>query len=94
MKPILSTIGLSMPPDFPMETYELIHKQALLHANDPKFPHKFFGGAWNAIAFRFLAVTDYEENLRVSFTEHGTNTAPHIRYQQERDLFGFFSSGV
>jgi hypothetical protein len=85
----LKTNGLVMPGDFPTDHYNAIYDQTL--AQVAAATPDQFAGAWNAVAYRFLAMTDEEQ----TFTALVVNTAPEppIRYQQERSLFGFFSNG-
>lgn len=82
-----------MPPDFPVVQYELIHKRAEPRAKTSNHVYEHFAGAWNAIAYRFLAATEYEGTFTASLAGAGSSPAPLVRFQQERDLFGFFSNG-
>lgn len=94
MLPPLSTTGLVMPDDFPIEPYECIQKQAVKHAGDPKFPFNRFANGWNAVSYRFLAAVDYESSFRSSFPTDGSQPNHPAMYQQERVLFGFFYSST
>jgi hypothetical protein len=82
-----------MPPDFPVAEYESLFKIVEPRARASQDICGHFAGAWNALAYRFLAVTEYEAALTGSLAKVGTSSAPTERYQQERDLFGFFSNG-
>jgi hypothetical protein len=82
-----------MPSDFPVAEYESVHKIVAPRAHTPQDVYEQFAGAWNALAYRFLAVTEYEAALTGSLAKAGTSPTPTERYRQERDLFGFFSNG-
>jgi hypothetical protein len=88
----LSTNGLIMPPDFPVEHYESVYKRLERHAHTSNGTYEHFAGAWNALAYRFLAVTEYEVAFTASLNVAGAGPTPDERYRQERDLFGFFSN--
>jgi hypothetical protein len=49
-------------------------------------------GALNAIAYRFAALAEYDRNFTDSFNTHGGGPGQPFRYDQERDLFGFFNT--
>ncbi len=89
----LSTNGLVMPPEFPVAEYESVFERVKPHAQTANDIYKQFVGAWNALPYRFLAVTEYEAAVTTSLTEAGGSPSPPERYRQERDLFGFFSNG-
>jgi hypothetical protein len=89
----LSTNGLIMPQDFPVAEYESVHKRIEPRARTSNDVYEQFAGAWNAQAYRFLAVTEYETAFCASLAAGGGNSGHAERYRQERDLFGFFSNG-
>ena len=82
-----------MPPDFPVTEYESVHMVVESRASGANDIYEQFAGAWNALAYRFLAVTEYEAAFTASITAFGSSPKPLDRHQQERDLFGFFSNG-
>jgi hypothetical protein len=45
------------------------------------------------LAYRFLAMTQYEAAFSASVASLGGSPNPPDRYKQERDLYGFFSNG-
>jgi hypothetical protein len=91
--PALSTNGLVMPSDFPVAEYEAVHGIVEPRTRNKKDSYEQFAGAWNAVAYRFLALTEYELAFNHSLSEAGGSPAPLERFKQERDLFGFFSNG-
>jgi hypothetical protein len=85
----LSVNGLLMPSDFPTSSFEATYLSAMkLQVGLPEG----FVGAWNAVAYRYRALVDYGTSFEVSVREHGAAPAAAVRYAQEKDLFGFFSS--
>ena len=87
---MLKVNGLEMPPTFPEDTFERIYEAAERHSRQAN--HFQFHGAWNAVAYRFRAVTDYDHSFTASIRLHGPGAAQPTRYSQERDLFGFVSN--
>jgi hypothetical protein len=88
----LTTNGLLMPSDFPVEAYESVHGVVVAaRGSDAQYHH--YAGAWNAVAYRFLGATDSGAAFIESVRAHGTTPNPPERYLQERTLFEFFSSG-
>jgi hypothetical protein len=85
----LSVNGLLMPSDFPTRPFEATYRAAI----GLKGPYlDDFVGAWNAVSYRYLALFDYSDDFEVSIKQYGAAPEASIRYTQERDLFGFFSS--
>ena len=82
--------GLTIPSDFPAGEMEAVHNK-VAGRGTPKEAACLLG-ALNAIVYRFVSLTEYDERVRVSINAHGTDRQP-FRYEQERDLFGFFSNG-
>jgi len=89
----LSTVGITLPVDFPRLPYEAIHEycQPKMKPNPP-LPMNWeqYAAAWNAIAYRFLAVTDHDQAFASAITKHSN----FDRYLQERELFNFFVAGL
>ena len=93
MAGILSINGLTAPDDFPASQFELVYKK-LGGAYGGRYEYDvLLFGALNAIAYRFMALVEYDESFTASFNAHGTDAGQPFRYEQERDLFGFFSNG-
>jgi hypothetical protein len=81
--------GLTMPPDFPRDLFEAIYTAAQPHRANPT--HAQFNGAWNAVSFRYKALAEYDECFTRSI-EKGPARTSEVRYEEERDLFGFASN--
>jgi len=90
----ISTIGLEMPADFPSEPYEAINAR-LVKMKDP-FPESWsqFTGGWRAVAIRFLSCIEHDKNFTLSVKKFTNAPQQPGRYIQERELFGFFVTGL
>jgi hypothetical protein len=82
--------GLLMPSDFPRELFEKIYTAAQPHNANPAHPQ--FIGAWSAVSHRYKALAHYDEVFTRTIETHGPGPAYEVRYEQERDLFGFASN--
>ena len=82
----------SMPSDFPAEPYESIQQRISVDLGEshPE-PRKLFASGWNAVRYRYLACTDHDRDFTHSIQQEQTHLE---RYHQERDLFGFFVTGL
>lgn len=89
---ILQTNGLIVQNDFPAASYGEIHK--LVAGNwSTHALYEHFTGAWSAVAYRFRDLVDCGDAFIELLKTYGTAPEPEERYQQEKSLFGFFSSG-
>jgi len=52
-----------------------------------------FRGAWNAVAYRFQAMTEAGDAFANTLEKYGAHPPPKERYEQESYLSTFFSSG-
>ena len=84
---------LIMPADFPISHHEAISKLVSDRAPKPSDIYWHFAGAWKAMTYRFVALTEHEADFICSLSVFGTDGAPSQRYRQEQDLFGFFTNG-
>jgi hypothetical protein len=89
----LKVNGMTMPADFPVQAFESVHGR-LAHFSDRRPTlHVHFAGAWNALSYRYLSLIEHGDAFTASIVVHGAAPDAQRRYQQERDLFGFFSNG-
>jgi hypothetical protein len=88
----LVSVGLDAPSDFPAAHYNecqrIAEERCALRSEMDEFR-----GAWNAVAYRFQAMTEAGDSFAAALEKHGTHPPPKERYQQESDLSTFFSSG-
>lgn len=78
-----------MPADFPLADYQAIHS-LVANTQKPYFTH--YAGAWNAIAHRFRASSDYDEEFRLFLQKDGEMPPANERHAQEVSLFNFFGN--
>jgi hypothetical protein len=84
--------NIDVPVDFPGNYFDAI--EARVQSKFPGNRHlPYFLGAWSAVLYRFLALAEYDEEFTRQFRRFGASPVPQKRYEQERDLFGFFASG-
>ena len=90
----VSALGITVPEDFPLVAYEAVATRinARQSANPIAWPE--FAGAWNAVAYRFRGCTEYHQSYTESVRREGDAQAQPERYFQERDLIGFFVTGL
>jgi hypothetical protein len=88
-QPPLTTTGFEMPVDFPREPYEAVFSLVTSFGEHQQLACEEFGGAWNAVSYRFMAACQYGD----FFQKLGrTDLTPMERYEEEKCLFGFFVS--
>jgi hypothetical protein len=92
MTKLLATNGLLMPADFPVAAYERVHVKLQARAANLGSIYDHFGGAWNAISIRYLALVDEGDAFSALISAPGSTNAQD-RYRQEKSLFGFFGNG-
>jgi hypothetical protein len=85
--------SLPMPTDFPSGPFNTIQD----HLRSRSVPSELrveFAGGWNGLRYRFLTCTEHDEAFTGSIVCHG-DAPPHPeRYRQDRELFGFFVTGL
>jgi hypothetical protein len=87
----LTTTGIAMPSDFPCAIYEAVYARVRAWPGAGNaFGH--FGGALNALSYRFRAAHDLAIAFQQNVKSEGTSPPPDPRYYQERLLFEFYSS--
>jgi hypothetical protein len=92
-----TTLDLDVPDDFPADAYD---KVVSLHNSIPygtgvewrKEPVEQLRSGWLAVAFRFLAMTSWDEEWRQSVAIQGVAPPMPVRVTQESSLFAFFAS--
>ncbi len=89
----MSTPQLELPDDFEYESYEAVSSR--INPLRESYPLQWmeFTTAWQAVANRFLACAEHDEAFTQSIKMHDAPQQPE-RFYQERDLFGFFMTGL
>jgi hypothetical protein len=88
----LAVNGLVPPQDFPAADFEAIYTKMTPRSSHSA--HTRFVSAWSAVSYRYMAVSEYDGWFTASIVSAGPGPGQPIRYEQERDLFNFFSTGV
>ncbi len=88
----ITTLAIGLPDDFPNLPYNAIH--ALVHAKQHHVEQTFhYGGAWNAIAYRFLSCANSDDRF-TALVGSGTQQGQQERFEQEEALLNFFVNGL
>lgn len=90
----LSGIGIEMPDDFAIDPYEAVRLRVSKLQNVADSIRAEYSGAWNGVAIRFLSCAEHDEAFAELMRQHGSSPDSRERYQQERELFGFFVTGL
>jgi len=84
--------GLDLPREFPVEAYDELQTLVMDRLAASPALQREFNGAWNAVAYRFLAAAELDASLAKSIRQFGAAPPVEERYRQERDLFAFFGN--
>ena len=85
--------GEELPEDFPSAAYGAVQVCMQDRRPDNEDLWDQYGGAWNAVAYRYLTCAESDEAFTQSIKDSSSAPpAPH-RYEQERNLFLFFVAG-
>ena len=88
---VANTIGIHVPADFPLASYNDIH--AHIGPLQPRFPdaYRHKAGAWNAVVIRFRSAAEADDAFQSSLNEPNS---VEQRFRQEVALFQFFTNSV
>jgi hypothetical protein len=90
----LTANGLLMPADFPTAPFERSYVRVRRRAAMHGAVFEQFGGAWNALSMRYVALAaNGDEFTRLITQPSGAAPDPQQRFEQESRLFGLFSNG-
>jgi len=87
-----ATVGLELPEDFPIVPYNAIHDRVHATRRDEVATFQY-GGAWNAVAYRFLSCAN-EDHRFTELVAAGSTPPQPQRFHQEEALFNFFVNGL
>jgi hypothetical protein len=93
---------IEMPPDFAAEPYDAVcgrladlggeyDREAA--SNEYHAWYQWLA-AWINVTIRFRSCAEHEEAFVNSVSEHGANPRQPEKYHQDRELFGFFVTGL
>jgi hypothetical protein len=86
--------GLDLPSEFPDTLFEAVKDRIFANIPNPTPERDNLAGGHNAVRYRLRACADYSAEFTESVRRVGDAPPPEDRYQQERQLFGFFVSGI
>jgi hypothetical protein len=92
MSPLLPNLGLEVPAEFPVDSYESV-VSAMNPLNQIALWREWVV-AWNAVGHRFLAADHYAKSFRNAALAEGLGATHQARYEEERAVFGFFANAV
>lgn len=82
------TVSFALPQPFPMSAFDSVNRCVSRSVPGGIHPWFEFAGGWNAVAHRLRAAIEHDEAFR------STLLSSNDRYSQEKELFGFFGSGL
>jgi len=86
----VSTVGLSVPKTFHIDSYEKIRFILDKHKFENYQIYLQFVYTWNGIIYRYKSIDYHDKRFTKSFLNFG-DAPPHSqRLAQERELFNFF----
>jgi hypothetical protein len=86
---------LDLPDDFPVAEIDALHSHLSDYVEDgSKLPPEWreWAGGLNGLVYRFRACDEHGGDVTVSLVE--TSPPQPKRYEQERDLYSFYSEGL
>jgi hypothetical protein len=92
--PQTSPFGLVLPTGFPDGLFEAVKNRIVPSVRNPSQEIDNLCGAHNGVRFRLRACVEYSEDFVKCVRKVGGGPAVEERYRQEKQLFGFFVSGI
>ena len=89
--------AIDMPADFPNRPYDDVYQRlanALAHQQPQHSYWPEYSAAWAGLMYRFRSCAEHDEAFTESVNEFGDTPGRSERYNQERNLFGFFVTGL
>ena len=86
--------GLVLPAGFPDGLFETVKNRIVPSVRNPSPEIDNLCGAHNGVRFRLRACVEYSEEFVKCVRQVGGGPSMESRYRQERQLFGFFVSGI
>jgi len=85
--------GLVLPSSFPDDVFEAVKARIFGKVPSASPAWEQLAGSHNGVRYRLRTCADYSEEFTQSVQRFGDSPPVEKRYQQERQLFGFFVSG-
>ena len=90
-----SVLGITMPQDFPSESWLKFQKQSAKWFPNGSDTHQLVAGGWNGLAYRYVAMDNSYRKLIASLTQNPSGMPSHLeRHHEETALFTFTSAAV
>jgi hypothetical protein len=89
--------SIEMPDDFADDLYDSVYQRignALGNQQPQPLSWPEYSGAWLGLMYRYRSCADHDEVFTDSVNSFGDTPEWSERYKQERELFGFFVTGL
>lgn len=83
-----------LPQKFPKDKYEKIYIKVLQYNDNFQLQCKQFRGGWRSLVYRYFACTKHSDDYIKFFKKDRISPTYFLRYEQERELFNFFTNGL
>jgi len=83
-----------LPQHFPKGKYEKIYIKELQYKDNFQLQCKQFRGGWRSLVYRYLACIKHSDDYIKIFKKDRISPSYFLRYEQERELFNFFTNGL
>lgn len=85
-----------IPTDFPREVFNtVIRRVVAINEQRIQSPYVYeFHDAWMAVGYRFFTCSEHDKEFTQSINSAGVSPSRFEHYIQERELFGFFITGL
>lgn len=83
-----------LPQHFPKDKYEKIYTKVLQYKDNFQLQCTQFRGGWRSLVYRYLACKKHSDDYIKIFKKYKTSPTYFLRYEQERELFNFFTNGL
>lgn len=83
-----------LPKNFPSKIYEEISDKILKYKDNFELQYNQFAGGWRSIVYRYLACNKHSSDYIKIVKKYRISPSQPFRYDQERELFNFFTNGL
>lgn len=82
------------PEDFNVSAYETVQSRVGPLQKAYPVAYEQYAGAWNAVRYRLRSCVEHDQAFVESIRRAGVAPETEERYFQERELYGFFTTGL
>ena len=83
-----------LPQYFPKDKYEKIYIKVLQYKDNFQLQYHQFTGGWKSLVYRYFACTKHGDDYIKIIKKDRISPSYFLRYEQERELFNFFTNGL